>query len=286
MVNMDTVRSVRDLGTFGKGLIAAKPDQQERLNECIDRLAAGAFHAATTATIPPCCTDGRLAVAPRLLPSTAAGTQTFTVADDLTARRFFAVTDDFTVAHETIVNIVTAGGEIAGAHIGTYASAANNKADCHALDQLEEVYAFITNINRRLRELAIEIGITPTNTQHETITSRASERAEFPGPLDVVKAVARTAGTSAIDQLQGEHKEVAVIINLRQGTTLDRQKLYAEFGAEYQAFNIDMWTFPQAATLLAEDINQKQDMIVAMAYYNLASVGLVCAPTMQLITLR
>lgn len=55
---------------IAEGTIEARADQQERLDELTDRLAAGEFHQAVAGSVPSKCIDGRLG-AGGLAPNTA-----------------------------------------------------------------------------------------------------------------------------------------------------------------------------------------------------------------------
>lgn len=88
------------------------------------------------------------------------------------------------------------------------------------------------------------------------------------------------------DMLHGNHHEVAVVMNQRTRTTLDRQSLALEFDQQYQAFNIDTWAFaPSAEALYPGDPTAQQYATTAMLYYNLAAIMALCGPRMTVTVL-
>ena len=91
------------------------------------------------------------------------------------------------------------------------------------------------------------------------------------------------------DMLRGNHHEVAVVMNQRTGTTLDRQALAREFDRaheHHQAFNIDTWAFaPSAEALYPGNPTAQQYATTAMLYYNLAAIMALCGPRMTVTVL-
>lgn len=262
------------LGAAGQGSIEAGENQQERLEEFTERVGSGEFHRETTGTIPCTCIDGRpCANNKELMPNGPGGSEVMMVADDLTTKDF-ALDGDTTTAGQyrnTLAFLAEAGYPV-GAHI-----------DCGANKKLPAVYAYIRDNATALRDIAQSLGYEISDSDHELIVGSAAARADF-SDGDEILDVARNQG-GRIDELEGEHKEVIAVINRRSGTTLDRDAVKVEFGEGYEAFNVDEWSFAEAARVIShmggeDEVRQKR---TAMLYNTLAIAGLLCGPNMRVI---
>ena len=277
VMNMVTVIPTLEIA---EGAIEAKAAQAERLEEAVRRLADGEFHVTVEATIPCKCIDGRPG-ANGLAPNAAGGTETLMVADDLTTKRF-AAEDGTTLGHyRSVVDILQREGYSVGGHTDNHAQ--GEASGCGANDKLPLIYDFIARRGDELRSVAESLGLEISDGQHQTILQNAGARTEFSKGAELLAALEDMAGADAIDPLVDGHNEVAAVLNFREGTTLDREALAAEFGEGYQAFNADVWSFAKAAeaiSLSQEEIDQK---VVAMVYYNLATAAVLCGKGMRII---
>lgn len=274
-----------EIGSAGIGKIEAHEWQNDRLEEVTDRVGSGEFHVRTNETIPVCCIDGRCAKVERYLPCAAGGTETLTIADDLTTRRF-ADSDDLVSAHANLALFVTQQGHLVGSHTGPHANAELGTADCGASDRLAEIYQYINTHADTLKQLAIRLGFSDKETLHESIVARARARTQFPRSVEMVDTIAEVSGADSRDELEGDHAEVLAVINMREHTTLDHHAVQREFGDEYMSFNIDAWSFDAAARMIADSDEEVVAKTLAMAYYNLATAGVLCGPHMRLAVLR
>jgi hypothetical protein len=270
------------LGENAQGTIQAGPDQQQRLDELCERLHQGEFHVETTETIPFMCIDGRSG-ARVLAPNTAGGTLSLYVADDLTTQR---VGKNLTTVQgfEAIVQYIIDQSAPVGGHTDDHAG--ESISGCGANDKLSLVYDFIAAHGKSLRRAAAAIGFEPDHATRKRIIAHALKRQQFSAGGELLTILRANAPADHIAVLQGAHQEVAVIINKRVGTTLDREKLAREFGPNYQAFNVDTWSFEEAARQISfseEEILQK---MAAMVYYNLATAYVLCGPDMRVMVLE
>ncbi len=262
------------------GTIEAKEHQQERLEELTDRLRTGEFHVETEITLPCGCMDGRCGCT--IKPNTAGGTLSIFVADDLTTKRFAGEDDSTLEGYKNIVQLVKASGHKAGGHDETYDSGA--KTGCGASDRLELIYGFMATDSEVLRDIALELGIEVSDDEHDSITNAAAERTNFSSSKDLLKVIADDPEIE-VDHARGKHNEVIAIINTKEGTTLDRDALEAEFGPDYEAFNVDVWSFEAAAELTSISEEEAKQKFIAMVYYNLATSHVLCGKKMRVIVL-
>jgi hypothetical protein len=266
----------------GIGQIQAGPEQQEYLEDVTAQLASGAFHVETIGRIPFGCIDGRDTrdgLYPK--PDSAGGTETLFVADDLTSKRFD--TDGTTLtAYSATLNFVRQASYEVGGHTDEHAH--GEGSGCGANDKLPIIYGYIAQYGDSLRELAGQLGVTASDEEFAIIMNNAAGRSEFSSGRALLDAL-REYGDEAADLLSGEHKEVAAVINTRPGTTLDRRALRVAFGEDYEAFNVDVWTFDEAAELIAPSPEKRDAVKLAMTLYNLATAHVLCGPQMRVIIL-
>ncbi len=265
---------------FAEGMIEAGPAQHERLDELTGRLQDGEFHVLVDGFIPSGCIDGR-GTGGGLLPKpdSAGGTESLFVADDLTAKRF-AGDGTTQQAYAAMLRFVTDAGYAVGGHTDTHAH--GEASGCGANDKLPIIYDFITRQGAVLRELAEALGITASDEAYEHIMANAAGRTEFSSPKTLLDELT-VYGDGAVEVLEGDHNEVVAVINTQAGTTLDRVTLRKEFGETYEAFNIDTWTFRPSAQLIAKIPEDVDGIVLALAFYNLATAHVLCGKNMRVI---
>lgn len=276
-----------ELGSAAIGTIEARSHQQQRLDEMTQRLGRGEFHKQITngVTIPARCVDGRSlkeGVHP-LAPNAAGGSESLFVADDLTMHRFGnsheSTLSDYT---KTLEALKEAGYEVGG-HTDVHANAP--MSGCGANDKLPQIYEYIARHGDTIKTVLGTLGVEVTDATHRLIVHNAGVRSEYSSGAALLKTLRAKAHNDFIDILDGVHNEVAAVINKHPGTTLDRQALKEVFGPEYQAFNVDVWSFAEAARVISltpEEVAQKE---IAMLYYNLATTFVLAGPKMRVIVL-
>lgn len=282
---------------FAEGKIEAGPDQQERLDEITERVGSGEFHRDIDwdaefwglAMLLARCVDGRIPEggANPLAPNSAGGTETLFVADDLTTKRFASEDGTTLGGYKNIVKALK-DTYVLGGHTGSHAH--DQMSDCGANDKLNLIYAYMANHGDVLRDITAKLGIEVSNDDHKLIVGNAAARTQFSDGADLLKTLEDNAPEEFVDNLHGDHREVVAAINMRKGTTLDRDALAAEFGPDYQSFNIDAWAFEEAAKVIsfegedgkvnADEVRQK---VIAMAYYNLATTLVLVGKKMRVV---
>ena len=276
-----------ELNGAAVGSIEAGPDQQGRLDEITERIGRGEFHKKIKWThklkmLIARCVDGRTpeAGANPLAPNAAGGTETLFVADDLTTKRYASEDGTTLSGYQNMVGALTNEGYVVGGHTDEHAD--DEKSGCGANDKLMPIYQYIAQNSDLLRGLTEEkFGYIVSDETHAMITGNATTRNQFSKGSQLLAALKANAEAEFVDRLHGKHSEVITVINKRQGTTLDRDALAAEFGSEYEAFNVDEWAFDEAArvtSITPEEVQQKK---VAMAYYNLATALVLAGPKMR-----
>jgi len=271
-----------ELGELAEGAIEPRNDQQERLTEFTDRVGSGEFHVATDVRIPVGCIDGRCGCT--LKPNSAGGTETFMVADDLTNKQFRANDDSTAGAYANIVRYLRKNRQPVGGHDDSGRD--DRTTGCGANDKLPQMYDMIARKGDAIRGLAESIGVEISDEMHATIVANASGRTSFSIGPELLSCL-EDDNHDCVDHLRGSHNEVLAVINLRAGTTLDRDALEAEFGDNYESFNVDAWSFGEAANLIStsSDSPEQRAKIAAMAYYNLAAALVLGGPKLRVVVL-
>jgi hypothetical protein len=113
----------------------------------------------------------------------------------------------------------------------------------------------------------------------------AASRTSFSPGRELLAAVTMHADEVFIDTLAGSHNEVVAILNTVPGTTLDRDALRHEFGEEYEAFNVDVWSFEEAARAISPTEDEVTQKVTALVYYNLATTMVLSGKKMRAVFL-
>lgn len=264
-----------------EGTIDAKEHQQERLEEFTDRVGSGEFHVPVHGTIPCGCVDGRCGG--KLRPNAAGGSETIFVADDLTTKRLGAADGTTLGGYLNTLQFLKEKGFEVGGHTDEHAE--GDVSGCGANDKLTQIYAFMTRQPDLLRDLAGQFGVEVDDTTHELIIDNAAKRTQFSKGGDLLEALWAKGTKDAIDVLNGSHNEVLVVVNTQEGTSLDRDALEAEFGEDYEAFNVDVWSFEEAARITSLGAKEQTNKVIAMVYYNLATAHVLGGKNLRVVVL-
>lgn len=84
----------------------------------------------------------------------------------------------------------------------------------------------------------------------------------IPSGHDMVMGIAKEQHQADIQELEGDHREIAAVVNLKRGTTLD-----VDNNQNTQAFNLDLWHV----------LDQAKDLGIDVAKAKLLSLGLYVA---------
>ena len=277
-----------ELNEFAEGTIQGDPEKLERLDEATERIGRGEYHKTIDwdfelKMLLARCVDGRTPEggANPLAPNSAGGTESLMVADDLTTKRFAGPDGTTLSAYENMVTTLVSNGYAVGGHTDSHAS--GEKSGCGANDKLAAIYSYIAKNGDVLRGLAEKLGIDVDDQAHQMIAGNAKARAQFSNGSELLAVLEEHAEEELVDKLQGDHNEVVAAINMRAGTTLDRDALAAEFGPDYQAFNVDAWAFEEAARVISLSDQETRQKVVALTYYNLATALVLAGPKMRVV---
>lgn len=281
--NMDEIYTV-DMKLDGAiGRIEPRLEDGERLHGLVERLRTDEFYKPVSQTVPSKCIDGRTG-AESLAPNAAGGTQSLVVADDLTFKRFASSDGSTLGAYMNGLHYLKDHGLPVGGH--TDAHAVGDASGCGANDRLADVYGYIAEHGDSLRVTAADLGVNMGDEDYATIVRNARGRSKFSKGATLLYALRDIAGEESVDPLRGDHREKVAVINTVAGTTLDRDALEDTFGPGYEAFNADVWSFPDAAATMTEDPSEIRSLVGAMTVYNLAVANVLCGPGMGVVVRR
>lgn len=267
---------------LAEGSVGPNLEQLEFADVVAERLATGEFHVPATGTIPRRCVDERPG-GEGFDPNAAGGTETLYVADDLTDQ-FWTKGASTSEGFRTILTMLADEGKPVGGHTDGHAH--GEASGCGANDKLALIYSLIARRGDELRALAKGLGVTVDDDTHELIVRRAGERTDFSSGAQLLDSLKEIGGEESVEHLIGEHEGVVAVVNLRPNTTLDREALSAAIPGA-QAFNIDAWSFKDAAreAIPSPDVSADQKA-AAMVYYNLATGGVLFGKDMRIVVVQ
>jgi len=181
-------------------------------------------------------------------------------------------------------NLITNGVKL-GAHIDEKDSQNLTKTGCGANDRLDEILEKIADKNSRaeilkqmkkLLEMALD-----KNVANEI--GHPAAKIKLGTAHERLAAIQKAGGQ--VDELIGEHEEKTVIINLKTGTTLNREQ------SKGKMFNVDAWAFEKSAKIilmtLGEEITDTaiKKLIAALTMFNFAT-AMVLNPGAKIIVRR
>lgn len=238
--------------------------------------------------MPRVCVDGRSREdgVVEAAPNAAGGSETLVIADALSAAIFLGKGADVASHAEALYAFLADKGFKVGGHRDDHAE--GDASGCGANDKLQAILQKIGTAQQEIRSFIGALGVEIDDDTHRNIVARAAALAEGPYVASAgrrMTEVTRTlGGETAIPRLTGAHNEVAVVINTKAGTTLDRAALQKEFGPELQAFNVDVWAIEETIkTVAAKDGRTAAAMYAAALYYNVATALTLAGPSLQIV---
>lgn len=266
---------------YAEGTIGAREDQQEKLDDVTELLAQGEFHTLVDGYGLIKCIDGR-AGGYGVYPNSAGGTETLLVADDLTTKHFGGDSGTTAEAYQSLLEHLEGNGETVGGHSDNHST--SEASGCGANDKLDKIYGFIARSGHLLRDLSDKLGVPVEESVHQMILANASARSEFSSGAELLQILKQGENVHH-EELQDAHNEVVAVINTQPDTSLDREALAEQFGENYQAFNVDVWAFSDAAGSISDMPDEIPAKVAAMVYYNLATAHVLCGKNLRVVVL-
>lgn len=285
------------LGEYGQGAIGPEPRikngeiTEAEVDEFVEALQSDEFYDETKGFLPACCVDGRhrLDGECRLGPNAAGGVFSLVAADMLTTQTLRLDAHDSAGYAQNVFDYLnrTYPGQFGG-HNDDRVSNTGTDSGCGAVDRMAQVISLIASHGDALRSAAGSLGIVIDDDDFDVIVGRAQQIAQEHG-LEIsegsgmMRALQRVAGTGSVETLTGDHNEVAVVINEREGTTLNRAKIRERHGDKLQAFNYDRWAMRKAVHAISQNLEQDEARLKLSAadMYNLAVACTLAGPSLR-----
>lgn len=259
----------------------------EKLTGLYERLATDEFYVPVPqiggkdVVIPCGCVDGRCGG--HLVPNAAGGTETIVIADALTTERQRN-------AGQTVAEHVAAYAHFlieAGLPVGGHGDTEHGPEGCGANKKLGAILQKIVDEKDALGEHMRALGVSVSDTLLGALSDKAAglldEHYASTAGTPVYEELKAAAGEESVPALRGTHGEVAVVINTKVGTTLDRDAVAAEFGEDIQAFNVDVWAVQNAAELNSFSQDETDAKFAAMVMYNLATAMVLAHSSLRIV---
>jgi hypothetical protein len=298
-----TVNPTSPSGTFlaiGIGTIDPSTRVEQGLisDQVIDQLASWlrtpeAYQKASDLPVPTQCVDGRSRKDGLQSNgyNAAGGTFSLVMADALSHGSYRRAGESAAVHARHIYEQLLAEGFTIGGHDDT--SAVAPACGCGAEDKLDSkdlskpsILRYIANHGRDIRQTLDTLSINVKDALHIRIieNSKALVKEGYATNGRALRQVIiDLAGSKAIVTLDGDHQEVALVINTETGTTLDRRNLTTHYGVHYQVFNLDVPAIEAAAKIISFSVNEAHEKFIAALYYNLATTAILAGPSLRLI---
>lgn len=257
---------------------------QDTVDELTQDVVEGVFLVPTAKSIPCKCIDGRSCMNATEGPNAAGGTETIFVAQDLTRQSPAGPDETIVAGMQKLVQDLQSQNLPVGGHSDDHHEDPNDSG-CGDNDRLPKIYDMIVRKADLIKQYAEAILGTVINDEtHKLIIRNAAARTDFSRGSEVLR-VLESEGAQ-LETLEGSHNEVVAAINFRSGTTLDRTQVADKYGPSYQSFQVDAWSFQKAAEAISDTIDETQQRVVAMTYYNLATALVLCGPNMRVVVVK
>ncbi|EDK72655.1 hypothetical protein TM7_0189 [candidate division TM7 genomosp. GTL1] len=269
------------LGETARGTIQPSTSQLKIVDELTERLQNDEFYITTDERIPRRCIDGRSPAVGGFhdaAPNSAGGSLTLLVADELIGRHVHVEGESTAADLSRLLKTLKQKGYQVGGHTDTHAH--GNTSGCGANDKLPAILQFVSEHDTVIRETAAALNVVVDEPTHRQIVEGTKKSRTFASGAEILSVLRAEAGQN-VDILDGDHNEGIVVINTRPGTTLDRNSLKKVYGSDLQAFNVDIWSFGEAARAIAREDNEAAQKAIAMVYYNLATAFVLGGPNLR-----
>ncbi len=257
--------------------------------------------------IPLHCADGRTLRCEGF--SAIGGTFSLVAADSLGPRRFYSYERDVKDHAEDVFKYLTSQGYRVGGHDASHHS--DSGCGCGGEDVFDStndsdpsILGFIHNNGYSIRSLlenltdtltGKNIGLNVDNSLHDTVfknTSDLKQRTKssspyFIGGKYVREAMVDVAGEQSVERLEGDHKEVSLVLDLRQDfKVLDRNALNNKHGSSLQTFYVNVFGLRLACDAMYMNDSKQADLAFMSAlYYNVAAAAVLSDKSLRLIVL-
>ncbi|TAK58766.1 hypothetical protein EPO14_02995 [Patescibacteria group bacterium] len=287
------------------GSISRKAHQSERVTGALQEIPHYFVMADTDA--PERCIDGRPKVKKgarghlqemHLGPQTPGGTPAMTLAYRIMNAGTLPEGKKFCDDLKDTIGLCKKHGISFGGHIDDHNHGFN--CGCGAIDKIPEIFKKI--LEPEFKEsasvyLKAILGERFDADVMQSLIGRADElNAQNGNYLEQTadgdylfrKKVIETLETEAtnvqpVEELIGDHREIALVVNLVPGSTFDRDAFTKAQGSEVQAFNYDFWVSEDFANKLFKSEKKRTEFLTIRAMLGIATAMVLTDGSMELI---
>lgn len=291
-----TIAGLNPSGSIGpESRIVSGELTASELEQVCNTLAQDGPYAATAAADIEECIDGRKgAPGKQPRPKAAGGTESIVVG--LALAGFCRDTETCVQQTARVAGNIIAHGHKVGGHTANvvHGDTAMN-CGCGACDKLKAGLQFLAQRDDagryanadNVRGIAQKLGVNIDQSMSDEFARAASvllaQGYADDGGRAIVDEIAKAGGPEAVDELQDEHLEVAVVFNRVTHETLDKEKLEQLVGPNVQAFCVDIWAMRQAAYDNAPNPADADRIYAAMIYHNVAIAAVLCDASLRVV---
>lgn len=274
--------------------VAAGEISNEKMDEIERDIIAGEFDSPLDANKISCkCVDGRGIEAG---PKAAGATMSIVMADALTTQSYRNPGDKAPAHLKRIVTKLQKSKHEVGLHNDDKANAEN--CGCGACDKLDNqtqksqpsILSFIERRSNNIKSfLRDNVGVEVDQATNDGIAQRSGELrdegyATFGSEL--TKAISDVAGDEVIATVKGKHREFCVIIDMREGVTVDTEKMMAKHGEDYQAFVVNVPNLFKGTAAISLSETEASLKGIAGVYYNVATAAVLAGKSLRVIVMK
>lgn len=255
----------------------------EKVDEMLDRLQNGEFLIAidSDADVPAGCVDGRLDVNGVRAPvaSSAGGTYGLYIAKLFSSNLINQESEQ--AGFSQVVDRLKNAGKRIGVHGDDHGDCGCGA--CYVGPTIVEYMAHsILGKSKAMDALNVGMSKDIENIISEKAKEISTKENFFGDRAEVLKSAQDTEGM-LFEKLVGSHKELAVFVNYKAGTTVDRKAIREAYGDNYDVFVVDAWSFGNAAEVLCDSEAEKEVFIAALTAYNVATASQLSDKSMPVV---
>lgn len=292
-------------GELWNGSISRKDHQSERTAEALSEIPNYFVLADTNA--PERCIDGRPKVHKgarghlqemHLGPQTPGGTPAMTLAYRIMNAGTLPEGKKFCDDLKDTISLCKKHGISFGGHIDDHSHGLN--CGCGAIDKIPDIFQKILDpefpqaVSVYLKAM---LGGKFDASVMQDLIGRAGELSAQNGNYleqtsdgdylykkKVIETLeAEATNVQPVEELTGDHREIALVVNLVPGTTFDRDAFTKAQGSEIQAFNYDFWASEDFANKLFKSEKKRTEFLTIRAMLGIATAMVLTDGSMELI---